>query len=252
MMRWFKRNKNAVMIGAISSIIGSAIFYLIIYVLKSLKPLKPNILNLLLGIINYKINVDIPVFLLLSIAIIAFIIYKLFFRTRIPKTDIIFKDNFRNLHKWVRENRNVTVRDSHLIVTASGKGCITKVGDSWRNLKIKFKTIIRSSNFSFIVRAKDLDNYVMIQCSLERIVPHYCRNSEWRILSEKIEKIDLETDQEYLVEIEVKEDSLKLFIDGVELFFDENILSDFKTGKIGFREHGNERAEFYDLILEHL
>ena len=57
---------------------------------------------------------------------------------------------------------------------------IYKCGTQWINYRLKFRTKIIRSNFSFVIRAKDRDNCIFIQCGIEadavKIYPHYVVN----------------------------------------------------------------------------
>lgn len=247
-MSLIRKNRD-IIIPLVFFLLYLVVEYLIVDLLKGLE--FSSFINFLLVVISYQIKISVPVFVFLSIFIV-FFLYKIYRKWKIKKPNILFKDNFRDLQKWNCENNNIKIQNSHLLVTGAGRGCVTKTGASWQNLKLKFKTIIYNHNFSFVVRARDLDNYVMIQCTLNKIRPHHRQNGRWSLLSTASAGINLIINKEYNIEVEVIDDSLKLFIDGSEVFYNDSILSGFDRGKMGFRESGNEKAEFYDLKVEEL
>ena len=87
-----------------------------------------------------------------------------------------------SLTEWEREG-DWTADTSHappdLRVTNSDRGGILKRTQSWTDYEFEFETKIDRSYTAWIIRAYDLDNYVMLQCSPDKITPLYRRDGLW-------------------------------------------------------------------------
>jgi hypothetical protein len=66
-----------------------------------------------------------------------------------------------------------------LRVTNSDRGGILRKTDTWTDYEFEFETRIDRENTAWIIRAYDLDNYVMLQCRRDGIIPHYRRDGLW-------------------------------------------------------------------------
>ncbi len=87
-----------------------------------------------------------------------------------------------SLTEWEREGDWIT-DTSHappdLQVTNSDRGGILRWTRSWTDYEFEFETRIDRENSAWIIRAYNLDNYVMLQCRRDRIIPHYLRDGLW-------------------------------------------------------------------------
>ncbi len=65
--------------------------------------------------------------------------------------------------------------DNHtiLIVTDSDAGGFAKPCRLWNDYTFEFETKIVQSNTSWVIRAGDILNYVMLQCSPTELIPHF-------------------------------------------------------------------------------
>ena len=87
-----------------------------------------------------------------------------------------------SLIEWEKEG-DWTADTSHappdLWVTNSDKGGILRGTKSWADYEFEFETRIDREFSSWIIRADDLDNYVMLQCAPDKIMPVYRRGGLW-------------------------------------------------------------------------
>jgi len=156
---------------------------------------------------------------------------------------------------WTRPDKGVLcVTDSHI-------GGITKVGSLWENYIFEFDTRIMNDCSSWIIRAKDLDNYYMFQCREDVIRPHRqfsgikietkTENGAirmvtkveigWEILDGIPHRKELR--DWFHVRIEVRGESVWIYIDG-SLVLDKQSYIKNSTGKVGFRNSAHEKALF--------
>jgi hypothetical protein len=88
----------------------------------------------------------------------------------------------RLLMGWQKDG-DWTGDDSHdphdLRVTNSDRGGILTRTLSWTDYEFEFETKIERKCTAWIVRAYDLDNYVMLQCWPDKITPLYRRDGLW-------------------------------------------------------------------------
>lgn len=68
---------------------------------------------------------------------------------------------------------------SDLQVTNSDRGGILSPTKSWTDYEFEFETKIDKECTAWIIRAYDLDNYVMLQCRHDKIIPLYRRAGLW-------------------------------------------------------------------------
>jgi len=170
---------------------------------------------------------------------------------RVDGKNILFSDDFSSLDNWIYEG-DWTTHDNILSVTKSERGGIIKEGLNWRNYQIEFKAKIRNHDFSFIVRALDLSNYVMVQCQPKRIRPHYRKGGSWQALEELAKDTDINPEVFHDIKIIVLDNSLTLYVDNKEVFKNDSLLQNYKKGSFGFRESFEESAQFKDLLIKEL
>lgn len=86
-----------------------------------------------------------------------------------------FSDNFKGSLQtnWdFNGNWRIPEKGTLLVTGPDDSGGITKVGAHWENYTISFKARIIRNCLGVIIRAKDLDNYFMIQINTDKIRPH--------------------------------------------------------------------------------
>jgi hypothetical protein len=94
-----------------------------------------------------------------------------------------FVEDFRHgLDEWEFRGNWRTDRDGKeriLIVTESGDGGIAKPCRLWTDYVFRFETKIVKANTSWIIRASDVLNYVMLQCEPGALNPHFRVAGTW-------------------------------------------------------------------------
>jgi hypothetical protein len=127
-----------------------------------------------------------------------------------------FVEDFRDLLKnWEHDGgwRIIGGHNENILVVANSPiGGIAKPCRSWKDYRFEFetkivgaKTVERASpNTSWIIRAKDSLNYVMLQCQQEALYPHHRVNGEWKQPGPELGKFKLPLDEWFSVRIEVK------------------------------------------------
>lgn len=153
-------------------------------------------------------------------------------------------DNDASLKDWEFYG-DWSVENGTLRVTNSGDGGITKLGVDWKDYIFEFKTKIVNLNSSWIVRAKDIGNCYMFQCDTKRIRPHIRSKRQWVPLTDRAKEhnANIEPNEWFHVKIMVKGKMVRIFIDD-RFVFKDRLLSEFRKGKVGFREDGIESACF--------
>jgi hypothetical protein len=180
--------------------------------------------------------------------------------------NIGFIDNFdnENLEENYSCDTSWRVINNELIVTNSWAGGIVNKGIGWGNYIFRFQTKIENKCTSWIIRARNLQDYCMLQVGKDSLVPHRMRpaKSIQNINGQPTEvtfgvfdvgktyKFDSKVSDDWLdVEIEVKGKSLRIDIDGENKFFEPNFSKYMNnpTGSVGFRNCGDERARFRNI-----
>lgn len=181
-----------------------------------------------------------------------------------------FTDNFAaHLEHWstagewriVKENSN-----SVLSVTRSDRGGILKPCLSWANYIFEFETKIVNKNTSWIIRASNPMNYVMLQCQQNKIFPHFRLNDnwydrEWTIKNPTNLPVTVPLNQWFKVIIKVVGVRVKIFITlnrkRIKIF-DSCLLStppapiQYSKGSVGFREYDKEHSCFRNISVKRL
>lgn len=155
------------------------------------------------------------------------------------------------------DNKNV------LSVTNSCDGGLVRIGTQWINYIFSFETKIIRNNSSWIVKAKDRYNYIMFQCHTDEIIPHIRINKYWEHC-EPIKLVNvIKTNTWYDVSLKIKGDVIEIEINNNSVRYTvPNIMTpndpklytneskrvsfdiDLTSGRVGFRECGNEKAFF--------
>jgi hypothetical protein len=93
-----------------------------------------------------------------------------------------FEDFRRGLENWEYYGGWRTEREDSrhiLIVIDSDAGGIAKPCRLWTDYVFEFETKIAQANTSWIIRASDILNYVMLQCGPAELNPHFRVNGLW-------------------------------------------------------------------------
>jgi len=185
-----------------------------------------------------------------------------------------FKDDFQHgLQKWEYYGDWRSERDDGgniLSITNSDIGGIAKSCRLWDDYIFTFETKIIQSNSSWIIRASDILNYVMLQCSPTEIIPHFRVQGQWFKMQPVALTTPLPMNEWLKIRIMVKGTRVvataklnakeKVLID--QLLLEPqvvpvqvaipntvpsqfNFIFSFPLGSVGFRESGNaEHADF--------
>jgi len=174
-----------------------------------------------------------------------------------------FTDNFKkslNLN-WDYIGPWKITDDKMLIVTGSDEGGITKKGADWENYSFTFKAKILNGRIGVIIRARDLNNYYMLQINNKVIVPHYrisypkIKNTSidplkgleiemqtgWQIFNNSVVGLSKELTDWFDVCVKVKGQTVSMYIDKNLVFHEDSFLQ-ISKGKIGFRCDGAEKG----------
>jgi hypothetical protein len=182
------------------------------------------------------------------------------------------EDFQRGLENWEYHGerwRTEREGDRHiLIVTDSEIGGIAKPCLSWKDYVFRFETKIVKSNTSWIIRAKDRLNYVMLQCGQEQLKPHFRVNGTWRNLEWTNRNpvslpITLPVNTWFGVHIEVRGTKVLVTVRvndrETEILNSSALLEpptapvSYPMGSVGFREYGpDECAHFRNVRVKRL
>lgn len=159
--------------------------------------------------------------------------------------------------------------DEKLLITGADQGGITKKGSDWENYTLTFKAKITCSCLGVVVRARDLNNYYMLQINKKHIVPHLrasipqIKNNSldpintpeiemrvgWQIYKEFIKELSRELNDWFTVCVKVSGQSVVMQIDN-EIVFEKDLFLQIPKGKIGFRCHGEESAQIKNVKVQ--
>jgi class 3 adenylate cyclase len=177
---------------------------------------------------------------------------------------------------WIPDISRVPV---DLQVTNSDRGGILVPTKSWTDYEFEFETKIDREYTAWIIRAHDLDNYVLLQCGNGRITPLYRRDGLW--WSEKEARLAQPLPEGWFkVLIQVKGDSVSVYqLDTGErtVLFKGDILAprtvsleacrpdpnipnyssgpvfvSYLRGGVGFRACGHENAYFRNIMVRQI
>lgn len=192
-----------------------------------------------------------------------------------------FREDFkRGLQQWEFSGSWKTeLEDNHhiLIVADSANGGFAKPCRLWNDYTFEFETKIVKSNSSWIIRASDIHNYVMLQCSQSEIVPHFRDRSLWYPLRPISLPVKLPVNNWFRVMISVTGNRVRVnaWLDGGEhVLLDDPLLEpkvgsakitvgdtsheldfafSFPFGSVGFRQYpGTECAHFRNVCVQKL
>jgi hypothetical protein len=181
-----------------------------------------------------------------------------------------FREDFRHgLENWEYYGKWSTERegDGHiLIVTESPSGGIAKPCLSWRDYVFEFETKIVNGNSSWIIRAQDTDNYVMLQCQQRQLYPHFRMQTRWEKLAWTKDNpvslpFSLPLNTWFGVHIEVRGTLVlvTVTVDRRREILNSNTLLEpptapmsYPMGSVGFRESASECAHFRNVRVRRL
>ncbi len=172
--------------------------------------------------------------------------------------------NWQYFGKWTIGDEN---GNKFLIVTDSNRGGFFKPCLSWKDYVFEFETKIVNKTTTWDIRAKNADNYVMLQCTQHNIYPHYRMNNKWVNLDGTKGNgiplpVPLALNTWFGVRIDVNGThvSVTLIVDGKKIPI-PNIPSilkppiapiEYLVGTVGFRECGNECAHFRKISIKEI
>ncbi|MFH0968921.1 MAG: family 16 glycoside hydrolase [Patescibacteria group bacterium] len=203
-------------------------------------------------------------FILFILSALLFLYWEV--KTIKSKLKVVFKEKLKNsLHENWDFTGDWKIEDGELSVTNSEAGGITKNGSFWENYVFEFETKMIKDFSGWIVRAKDIDNYFMFQINFDNIRPHLRLSQPILVKSEEDEKrFEVKEkrvawqlfgnfphhktlkDRWFKVKTVVNGSRVDIFIDNDNVFHEDNFLT-IPTGKVGFRESGQEHAHFRNI-----
>jgi hypothetical protein len=185
-----------------------------------------------------------------------------------------FREDFRHgLENWEyhHEEKWRTEREGDgciLIVTESPSGGIAKPCLSWRDYVFEFETKIVNGNTSWIIRAQDTDNYVMLQCQEGQLYPHFRMEGRWERVASWTRKnpvllpFSLPLNTWFGVRIEVRGTQVLVTVTvndrETEILNSSALLeppiapASYTMGSVGFRESARECAHFRNVHVKRL
>lgn len=209
---------------------------------------------------------------LVTTALLALAILYVFYRLyRLEKhSPISYSDNFKSTEdlkkNWHAEGEWTIPKPGELRVTQSHAGGITRVGQLWTDYCFEFTAVLEHDCIGWIVRAQDLSNYYMFQLWPDKLRPHVRYFDQWIYPEES--KLDFQVKKRIPVRIrtEVLNIEVRIYVDGKEIYTNEKMFESklidleekaggktrkflavvpaFSTGRVGFRQAGNESARF--------
>ncbi len=181
-----------------------------------------------------------------------------------------FREDFqRDLGNWEYSGEWRTEGEGDrriLIVTQSERGGIAKPCLSWTDYVFEFETKIANQNTSWVIRAKDTGNYVMLQCQQEQLYPHFrvggkWTNLDWTKENPVILPTRLPLDIWFGVHVEVRGTQVvvTVTVNGRETEILNRPLLEcppapvsYPMGSVGFRESSAECAHFRNVRVERI
>jgi len=155
-------------------------------------------------------------------------------------------DNWEYAGSWqvIQDGQN-----RYLAVTNSDDGGIAKACRLWDDYEFEFETKIVQSNSGWIVRARDLQNYVLLQCGRDQLIPYFRVNGEFLKMNAVRLPALLPLQEWYGVRIKVSGSQLMVAItvDGkTYVLLDEPLLA---TQVVSGRRAGNNEGQDFTLAL---
>ena len=181
---------------------------------------------------------------------------------------VSFADDFKSeedlRRRWHYEGGWSIPERGELRVTQSHAGGMTRVGQQWTDYRLEFTAVLESEVIAWILRAQDLSNYYMIQLTPTEVRPHLRYADQWLRFPPQSHNIEIERNIPIQIRTDVRGKEIRVFVNGGEIynseklfgtkFWDVNdeetgstfrvVVPAFTTGRIGFRQAGNERARF--------
>ncbi len=267
-MKKLQRFVNSEAVNRLASVVTLVAFLLSIlsYLLATLP--VPSYLHQLSLFVQEHINTIYSVFILLALLYL-YLVYRRLNR----RLTIGFRDNFKgNLDRNWEYKGQWTIQDEDtLCVRASDEGGITKVGALWENYDFTFQAKIINKCSGWILRAQDLNSYVMLQCQRDVLVPHQklaqpilqqapnpsvqgspafvitSYQIGWRILPTITHNLHL--DDWFNVKVKVRGSSVEVYINDSVVFHEDNVMTN-PMGRVGFRCWGDEESHFRNVRVE--
>ena len=177
-----------------------------------------------------------------------------------------FHEDFQDgLENWEHSGEWRTEREGDrciLIVTKSERGGIAKPCLSWTDYVFEFETRIVNGNSSWIIRARDTLNYVMLQCQQERLYPHLRMHGNWFKQDSVILPITLPLNTWFGARIDVRgaevvvtvtvNDRKWEILNSSTLLEPSTVPVSYPMGSVGFRESAAECAHFRNVRVKRL
>jgi hypothetical protein len=153
-------------------------------------------------------------------------------------------------------NDGWTIADRCIRVTRCPTGGLFKSGIAWSDYAFNFQFKIVNEYAGWIIRARDRDHYLMIQCGHAQIRLHTRMLGEDGIVETRLERpmIPIDSTQEEWTKVrtEVLGAAIRIWINEKVIWSSSNFLNRFQFGTIGFRCDGSEEALFRNIYVQSL
>lgn len=181
--------------------------------------------------------------------------------------DEFIEDFQNNLRNWKYEGDWHIEEDEGqkiLVATNSFKGGIARPCLLWEDYVFEFETKIVNKYTSWIIRAADIDNYVVLQCHQEKLRPFFLGKGQFYPDEWPVQDLpfNLPLDTWFSVRIEVRGTQVKVAIKPDTKWaevFNSPLLEQqpagpdsFPRGSVGFRESGQELAGFRNVYVRRI
>lgn len=156
----------------------------------------------------------------------------------------VFVDHFTGdwRSRWTYEGDWDVRPPGSLVVTGPQQaGGITEAGEEWGDYTLAFQAMVTKANLGVIARARDLDNYYMLQLRPHQIVPHTRRGGHFTAHDTMSRSHNISIEQWHDYEVWVRDRTICLIVDN-EVVFENSSWLRFPTGKVGFRCCNRESA----------
>lgn len=184
-----------------------------------------------------------------------------------------FKDSFKNPlnFNWDYIGNWKITAQHELFVTGSDEGGISKKGAFWENYTLTLDCKIVRDCIGIIIRVNDIQNYYMLQINKSKVRPHrrisfavtdipQGQSTQNRVVINRVEvgwqvmdniasDHGQKLDDWFKVKVVVKGQSIYLYINDQLAFTKESFLQ-IPSGKIGFRNYGDEQALIKNVKVE--
>ena len=241
------------------------------------------IVNILVAIITFSVTtaffalvISVGIFTLSTFVVI-------YYKTKDKDFYFIPLDSHDSGKEWVgRGVFKYVINENCFEITNSDAGFIFPKVLTWDDYTVEFDFKISNKALGFVVRAVDLSNYIMMQCSYDGINPHIRQDGQWIVFSHTGTGLSfaspLNIDLWHHAKLVCEKRSVRVAIyknnnnaifdrhwiipENITVEYKENLEAektiklskavDFDFGAMGFRDYGHERAFIKNVFIEKL